>query len=185
MPSILVGVAVIATLAFSQSTIDRGRVTGRQYKNSFFGFTLTPAESLTFDSLALAKMPCNLNTCALLAAVAALNLTRARATSTVYVDKLSYYPGNQRTLDAYTHKVQRNQLASGAKLISSGTALDLDDDGTLFTESEFELPIPAREAIYVTERNGYVLVFIFTAASEKELKSVIQSTKIKFDQPMR
>jgi len=94
---------------------------------------------------------------------------------TADADRLSNYPEGSRNAEAYLYRVGRNQLHEGYEIVKEQTQRQLAN--TKFVESEFRRG-KASEAVLVTVRKDYALVFIFTAANPTDLENLVSSSRI-------
>jgi hypothetical protein len=73
--------------------------------------------------------------------------------------------------------VSRNQVGAGYDVVKEDTQRQLAN--TKYVEAEFKRG-QVSEGVLVTVREGYAVVFIFTAANSADLEKFISSAQIAF-----
>jgi hypothetical protein len=155
-----------------------GLIRDGSYENLFLGLTYTPDSKLIFNTAEFSSgRTFTERTFVMFSAWEKQPAGQARMSLTAYADRLSDYPEASRTAEAYLYRVSRNQLHEGYEVVKERTQRQLAN--TKFVESEFRRG-QASEAVLVTLRKGYALVFIFTAADSTDLEKLVSSSRLAF-----
>jgi hypothetical protein len=156
----------------------QGQVRNGSYENSFFGLTFTPDAKLTFDTAEFAgSRTWTERTFLLFSAWTKEQIGGVRTGVVADADRLSDYPEGRRDGEAYINRVVRAQLGQGYEVVDDKKHRQLAN--TKFLEADFKRG-SGSEAVLVTLRKGYAVVFIFNAASPTDLDNLISSPRIAF-----
>jgi TonB family protein len=156
----------------------RGQIRDGVYENSFFGLTYIPDARLIFNtSDFFAHDAATVSTLGLFSAWAEAQIGRARMGAVAYADRMSNYPEECRNSEGILWRIVRNQLGDGYQVVNEKKSRALGE--TIFLEADFTRG-EVSEAILITVRKGYALVFIFNAANPTDLDNLISSSRITF-----
>jgi hypothetical protein len=156
----------------------KGEIRDGSYENSFFGLTYTPDARLIFNtSTFFADNAATVDSVGLFSAWAEVQIDRARIGTVAYAERLSTFPEGCRDGADILSRIVQNQRGDGYEVVNEKKARPLGEIMSL--EADFRRR-EVSEAVIVTLRKGYALVFIFNAANPTELDSLISSSKIAF-----
>ena len=165
--------------ALSQTeAIDPGTLNGDTYTNRSLGFTFKLAPGFFTDPKALAEAPHNQQTSVLISAWQKQPFGTLRPGIILSADRLSYYPQDRRTAEAYVARVVRAQVADGYGIIRERSVRKFGNSTLICADFKKAL---VHEAICVSTRRGFALTFIVTGASMDEVDKTIRSTNLEFD----
>jgi TonB family protein len=168
--------AADASLAAPESM--RGQMRDGSYENSFFGLTYTPDARLIFNTTDFfAHNAATVSSFGLFSAWAEAQIGRARMGAVAYADRVSDYPEECRDSEGILWRIVQNQRGDGYQVLNEKKQRTLGE--TIFFEADFTRG-EASEAVIITLRKGYALVFIFNAANPTELDNLISSSRIAF-----
>lgn len=94
-----------------------------------------------------------------------------------YADSHSDYPEGRRTSEAYLDRVVRHQRELGYEVLNEKKKVKLGN--STFFRADFRKE-PVTEALLVTSRKGYALVFIFAGRDASVVEHLISSSRISF-----
>jgi TonB family protein len=156
----------------------RGQIRDGSYENSFFGLTYTPDARLIFNtSTFFADKAATINTLGLFSAWAEAQSGGARMGAVAFADRLSTYPEGCRDSENILSRYVQNQRGDGYQVVNEKKPRTLGE--IKFLEADFRRR-EVSEAVIITLRKGYALVFIFNAANPTELDNLISSSRIAF-----
>ena len=158
----------------------RGQIQDGSYENSFFGLTYTPDARLIFNtSTFFADNAATVDTVGLFSAWAEVQIGRVRIGAVGYAERLSTFPEGCRNTEDILSRIVQNQRGDGYQVVNEKKPRPLGE--TMFLEADFRRG-EVSEAVIITLRKGYALVFIFNAANPTELDNLISSSRIAFVQ---
>lgn len=174
---ILLTVSVL-TAQGQTGDIDRGTFQQNTYINHSLGLGITLAPGIVQNKEAMA-IPPTPQTMTLIQAWGEKRPVSQRPGIVLYVDRLSYYPEGRRTSAAYISRVTRSQVFNGYKVVHGKPYSRLGS----YLLNRVDLKRDAiREAVLVTIRRGWALVFIFAGNDESEINQLIADTNLEFQE---
>jgi TonB family protein len=159
---------------------DKGVIENGAYKNPSLGLELTPTIGLTFTEPELKGTPGSVPLLVTVSAWAQPNLASPRDGVVFYADALAYYPGDQRSTDAYNRKVVRGNEKEGFVAKGSTQTQKLGD--LAFDRTDFTKGL-VYEAVFVKACRDQAYVFIFAGAEQGAVSNLIKGTDVKIDLP--
>ncbi len=154
----------------------RGEIRDGSYENSYFGLSYTPDAILTFNtSKFFAGNSATVNNFGLFSAWADEQVGRARMGAVAYAERLSNYAEGCRDIENILRRYVQNQRGDGYQVVSEKKLRQLRN--ITFLEADFRRG-EVSEAIVLTSRKGYVLVFVFNASNPTDLDIFISSSRI-------
>ncbi len=166
-----------SSAAFGQTgEIDRGTFNGNTYTNRSLGFTVKLPPSLIPDKQALAEGPHSQLTSLLISAWTDVPPGSLRPGMVLYADRLSQFPEDRRTAEAYVARVVRSQAPNEYEVIHERAEKKVGEN-TLHC-ADFRKTL-AYEAVCVATHRGIALVFVFLGSGQEQVDTMMRSTGLE------
>ena len=163
--------------AFGQTAaIDPGSFDKDTYTNRSLGFTVKLAPGLTLDKEAMAEAPHSQQTSVLISAWTDIPPGSLRPGMVLYADRLSQFPEDRRTAEAYVARVVRSQVPNGYEVIHERAEKKVGEN-TLHC-ADFRKTL-AYETVCVATLRGFALVFVFLGSGQEQVDTMMRSTGLE------
>jgi hypothetical protein len=158
-----------------------GSVEGRIYKNASLGIEFTVPPEFEFRVPQIKGTPGSVPLLISIAAFGQTDSAQPRDAIVFYADALAYYRQGERSASTYAERIRAENESNGFTL--NGGVQSVRFGGVFFLQQDFKKGrfFSTYQSVLVKTCRAQVLVFIFRAADQERIKTLLGSTYLKLD----